>query len=176
MGDLYKLALTIGMLALCFPDHASGRVSIGDPEAIATIASDLAIPVDSVSGLARCVVARAEPGNKLAVFDKCIYARTPQSALLAKFDEQAGIYKLLWNLNVHSTRAVGLKKLGRAQQVQVHGKDTFIVFSLLSESPFGANAGTREAYEHLRSLGLDNAAPLQFVYEYRPIRVRVETR
>jgi len=79
---------------------------------------------------------------------------------------------LLQKLGKESANAVGDKEMGNAKQIQVHSNAGFIVFSLLSDSrAWPNNAENRAAFEHLRSLGIPETEPLQYVFDYRPIRV-----
>jgi len=140
------------------------------------IARDAGLPSSTFDTPIACNVARATPGEKLAIFQPCFYVKFPDHVAIVTFDEKQGVYRLLKTVDASTVTAVGMKKMGRVRQIQVHSRSGFIVFDLLSKDRGWGNPDAAEkAFDVLKSLGIPVTDPVQLVMNYAPVNIRVNT-
>jgi hypothetical protein len=167
-------AVFLVMAALTLAACSFTTLAIDKNAAPDRVAADAGLPPGSITMLQKCGAARAIPGEKSAVYQPCLYAPTPDGAALLAFDENPGVYRVIYKLEPKTVNAVALKKMGRARQVQVHSRAGFFVFEFVSDDRvWGKPALGTAAFDHLRSLGITETEPVQYVYDYHPIRVQV---
>lgn len=168
-----KLMLPL-LMAWVLAGCAGVPLAIDKNAAPAKVAADLGLEAGAVSVVEHCATADAIVGEKLAVYQPCVYAPLVDGAVLLTFDESQARYGAIHRLKPATIRAVAFKEMGRAKQIQIHSNAGFVVVEFLSPSrTWGKPAAAVTAYAHLRSLGIPETDPVQYVFNYRPIRVEV---
>ena len=174
MRKLARALLTCSLSSVALTSGAAPIDKAADP---AKIGADLSLDRGSVGELATADCAVATPGVKAAIYLQCLYAEQADGALLIIYDEKENRFGIFRKLDPASLKGVALVKHGRARQLQIHEDRGMIVLSLLSKSRvWGDNPATNAAYDHLQKLGVQKAEPVQWVFNYLPIKgVRVQT-
>jgi hypothetical protein len=166
------LLLVLGLLAGC----AGAPPPIDKHASPERIANDIGLPSVVPGTLFRCNMADTTPGEKLAIFRPCLYVQLADGAALVGYDEAQQKYRVLHRLDARAVRAVAMKEMGRAKQIQLHTEQGFTVFDLLSDDRVWGNpSASRAAYDHLRSLGIAATEPVRMVANYHPIRVEAHS-
>lgn len=166
------LFIVLGLLAGC----AGAPPPIDKQASPEKIAKDIGLPSVMPGTIVRCNMADTVPGEKLAIFRPCLYVLLSDGAALVGYEEAQLKYLVLHRLDARAVRAVAMKEMGRAKQIQLHTEQGFTVFDLLSDDRMWGNpSASRVAYDHLRSLGIAATEPVQIVANYHPIRVEVHS-
>ena len=144
----YMKSLFVFLSAWILTGCGVAPLAIDKNASSAKVATDLGLEEGAISALEHCVMADAVAGEKLAIYQPCLYVAL----------------------------AVGFKSMGRAKQLQIHMNSGFVIADFVSPTrTWGNPSASASSFDFLKSLGIPETDPMQFVFNYQPIRVQARS-
>lgn len=172
----YMKSLFVFLSAWILTGCGVAPLAIDKNASSAEVATDLGLEEGAISALEHCVMADAVAGEKLAIYQPCLYVALADGAALLTFDEAQARYRVMHRLDPSTVRAVGFKSMGRAKQLQIHMNSGFVIADFVSPTrTWGNPSASASSFDFLKSLGIPETDPMQFVFNYQPIRVQARS-
>jgi hypothetical protein len=153
--------LLLGCLCAC-----SAQIPLG-ADARERIASDLGLGAGQIIFEDRCVVGRAERGVAMQPRE-CVYIATAEYGALVDYDTTTGHFREALRIDERTpgiALVTGKTIFGQFAQMQVRSGDERYALEFVNADmgTIGHDRKLREAYAHLRSIGVAETDPLPYV-------------
>jgi hypothetical protein len=129
------------------------------------VSEDLRVPADTVNVVTRCSWVVVQNTEQKPPYRPCLYVATSARAMLLDYDENTQRYRDFARFDATTVKQIGFATFGRARQVQAYTPSGIYGFEV--QTPSGSmvdQAGSRAAYEHLKSMGIPEVENAKFVH------------